>query len=83
MFDRSRGLPHEQQDKSESGWQSVAVRLIKVYLLTYAHVDVRSGGSFERKSQGLCDVDIVEGRTKRSVVLIEQRRLRKLDETAS
>jgi hypothetical protein len=60
-----------QRDRSESGLQGAAVRSNNVYLLACAHVDGRSKGSFERKSQGLCYVDIVEGRTKRSVVLIE------------
>lgn len=60
-----------QRDRSESELQGAAVRLIKVYLLTCAHLEGRSSGSFRRKTQGLCDADIVEGRTKRSVVLIE------------
>jgi hypothetical protein len=39
-----------QRDKSESGLQGAAARLIKVYLLACAHVDGGSLGSFGRKS---------------------------------
>lgn len=60
-----------QRDRSESGLQDAAVRLIKVYLLTCAHLDGRSFRSFGPKTYGLCDADIVKGRTKRSVVLTE------------
>lgn len=44
------GSRMNQRDRSESGLQGAAVRLIKVYLLACAHVDGRSVGSFRRKS---------------------------------
>jgi hypothetical protein len=44
------GSRMNQRDRSESGLQGTAVRLIKVYLLACAHVNGSSVGSFGRKS---------------------------------